>query len=253
MNFHVDLGGQTAVVTGAAGGLGRAVSLQLARSGADVVVADVHGMVEPLCQLAREISALGRISLATSLDVTDGADVDHLLGDVLDAFGGIDLLVNAAGVYIVNPIAEYAESAWDQTLDVNLKGAFLTCRALSRVMRDQGHGNIINVASDSAIDVAEGDGPYAASKAALMSLTRHLAREMGRYNVRVNAVAPGWMKTEMTRFIWENEATLRHAESGVPLGFMAAPEDVADVVLFLASDASRYVSGQTIVANGGRI
>lgn len=253
MNFHVDLKGQSAVVTGAAGGLGRAVALLLARSGADVAVTDIHQRVESLCQVASEISSLGSKSLASSADITDRNDIDNLLGEVLDAFGAVDLLVNVAGVYLTNPVADYSERAFEQVLAVNLRGPFLTSQAFSRVMREQGHGNIINVASDSAIDVAEGDGPYAASKAGLVMLTRHIALELGRFNIRANAVAPGWMKTDMTRFVWENEEARRQAESGVPLGYLAEPEDVAGVVLFLASEAARYVTGQLIVANGGRI
>jgi 3-oxoacyl-[acyl-carrier protein] reductase len=253
MNFRVDLAGQTAVVTGAGGGIGRAVALLLARSGADVAVTDIHEKVEPLCQLARDISVLGCKSLATSADVTDRSDVDHLLGDVLDAFGAVDLLVNVAGVYLVSPITKYSESAWDRTLAVNLKGPFLTCQAFSRAMCEQGHGNIINIASDSAIDVGEGDGPYGASKAALVLLTRHIARECGRHNVRANAIAPGWVKTDMTRFVWEHEASRKEAEASVPLGYLAEPDDIGYVVLFLASEASRYVTGQLIVVNGGRI
>jgi 3-oxoacyl-[acyl-carrier protein] reductase len=123
---------------------------------------------------------------------------------------------------------------------VNLKGPFLTCQAFSKVMCEQRQGNIINIASDSAIDVAEGDGPYASSKAALVTLTRHIAREMGEHNIRANVIAPGWVKTDMTSFVWSD-------------GFLAEPEDIGNVVLFLASGASRYVNGQLIVANGGRV
>lgn len=252
-DFQVNLEGKVAVVTGATGGIGRAIALQLASSGADLAVTDVHQRVDPLCQLAAEISRLGRKSIATTADVTDRADIDQLIGEVLDVFGGVDLLVNVAGVYLVDPITDYTESDWDKTIAVNLKGPFLTCQAFSRIMREQGHGNIINVASDSAIDVAAGDGPYASSKSALVSLTRHIAREMGGHSVRANAIAPGWVKTEMTRFAWSDPEVREQAIAGIPLGFMAEPEDIGSVALFLASEASRYINGQLIVANGGRV
>jgi NAD(P)-dependent dehydrogenase (short-subunit alcohol dehydrogenase family) len=253
MDFTVDLEGQVAVVTGATGGIGRAVALQLASSGADVAVTDLHQRVEPLCDLASEISQLGRKSIAISADVTDRTDIDHLIGDVLNAFGAVDLLVNVAGVYLTDRISDYSEIAWDRTMSVNLKGPFLTCQAFSKVMSEQRQGNIINIASDSAIDVAEGDGPYASSKSALVTLTRHIAREMGQHNIRANVIAPGWVKTEMTRFVWSDPKLREEAESGVPLGFLAEPEDIGSVALFLASDASRYINGQLIVANGGRV
>ena len=253
MDFTVDLEGRVAVVTGAAGGVGRAVALQLASSGADVAVTDIHERVEPLCELAAEISQMGRKSIATTADVTDRTDIDHLIGDVLNAFGAVDLLVNVAGVYLTDTVRDYSEMEWDRTMSVNLKGPFLTCQAFSKVMCEQRQGNIINIASDSAIDVAEGDGPYASSKAALVTLTRHIAREMGKHNIRANAIAPGWVKTDMTRFVWSDPQLLEEAEAGVPLGFLAEPEDIGNVVLFLASGASRYVNGQLIVANGGRV
>ena len=252
-DFQVDLVGKVAVVTGATGGIGRAIALQLASSGADVAVTDVHQRVEPLCELAAEISQLGRKSIATTADVTDRTDIDQLIGEVLDGFGGVDLLVNVAGVYLVDPIKDFTESNWDKTIAVNLKGPFLTCQAFSRVMCEQGHGNIINIASDSAIDVAEGDGPYASSKSALVTLTRHIARELGGHSIRANVIAPGWIKTEMTRFVWSDPQIREEAEAGIPLGFMADPEDIGSVALFLASDASRYITGQIIVANGGRV
>ncbi len=253
MDFTADLSGRVAVITGATGGIGCAVAFSLVNSGASVVITDHPTRQERLFDLAARLSAGNRRVRASAADVSSRADVDQLMGDVLDAFGGVDLLVNVAGVYLTGVISAFEESAWDQTMSVNLKAPFLTCQAFSKVMCRQGQGIIVNVASDSAVDVAAGDGPYGSSKAALVALTRHLAKELGEYGVRANAVAPGWVKTEMTRFVWSDPAALQEAEAAIPLGFMAEPADIADVVLFLASEASRYVSGQLIVANGGRV
>jgi 3-oxoacyl-[acyl-carrier protein] reductase len=253
MDFNVDLDGRVAVVTGAAGGIGRAVALLLARSGAAVAVTDMFPRANALGQLVSEIIEFGGKALASSADITNRTDVDELLGDVLNEFGSVDILVNAAGVYLTGPILAFDESVWEKIMGVNLKGAFLTCQVFARAMAEQGSGNIINIASDSALDVAEGDGPYASSKSALVTFTRHLAWELGRSRVRANAIAPGWVKTEMTRFVWSDPQLLDAAEANIPLGFMAEPDDIAQVALFLASSASRYVTGQLIVANGGRI
>lgn len=253
MNFKVDLDGSVAVVTGAAGGIGRAVALLLARCGAAVAVTDTYRRANTLGKLVSEINGFGGKALASSADITKRTDIDQLLGDVLNEFGAVDILVNVAGIYSTGPITAFDESVWDKTMEVNLKGAFLTCQAFAKVMCEQGYGNIINVSSDSAVGVAEGDGPYASSKAALVTFTRHLARELGRHTVRVNAIAPGWVKTEMTRFVWSDTAALEKVEASIPLGFMAEPDDIAYIALFLTSSASRYVTGQLIVANGGRV
>ncbi|MFK8047508.1 MAG: SDR family NAD(P)-dependent oxidoreductase [Halioglobus sp.] len=252
-NFEVDLKGRVAVVTGATGGIGRAIAILLAKSGADVVVTDTHARSELLGELASEISVLGNRALASLADITKRDEIDQLLGDVLNEFGSVDLLVNVAGLYLTGPITLFKESDWDNTMAVNVKGPFLTCQAFAKVMCEQGQGNIINIASDSAIDVAQGDGPYASSKSALVAFTRHIAREVGGKSVRANVIAPGWIKTEMTRAIWSDTALRLEAEAGIPLGYMAEPDDIASVVLFLASEASRYITGQLVVANGGRV
>lgn len=253
MDFQVNLDGHVAVVSGAAGGIGRAVALLLARSGAAVAATDTHRRASALGKLVSEINRFGGKAIASPADVTKRTDIDQILGDVLNEFGAVDILVNVAGVYSTGPIIDFDESAWDNIMEVNLKGAFLLCQAFAKVMCEQGCGNIINVASDSAIDVGEGDGPYASSKAALVLFTRHLARELGQHRVRANVIAPGWVKTEMTRFVWSDAAALESAEATIPLGFMAEPNDIAYVALFLASNASRYITGQMIVANGGRV
>ena len=253
MDFKVDLDGRIAVVTGAAGAIGRAVALLLARSGATVVISDSYQNAAALSSLAGEIDGLAGRVLAATADVSSRGDIDELLGDILNEFGSVDILVNAAGVYIAGAIAAFAEQDWDNSMELNLKTAFLTCQVFSKVMCEQGQGCIINIASDSAIGVVAGEGPYACSQSALITFTRHLASELGPHNVRANAIAPGWVKTEDTQIIWSDIARRKEAEASIPLGFMAEPGDIASVVLFLATRASRYITGQVIVANGGKL
>ena len=237
MDFKANLEGRVALVTGAAGGIGRAVALLLAESGAAVVVSDRHQNADALGDLTSEIHRLNRSVLASTADITSRSDIDQRLGDVLNEFGSVDILVNVAGVYINGPITAFSEFDWDETIEVNLKSAFLMCQAFSKVMCEQGQGSIINIASDSAIDVAEGDGPYASSKSALVTFTRHLARELGGKGVRANVIAPGWVKTETTRSVWSDNTLLEEAEVCIPLGFMAEPADIGNVVLFIATQA----------------
>jgi len=252
-DFSVSLEGKVAIVTGAKGGIGEAIALQLASSGADVIITDIPSGSRRLDSVAEKARRSGVRCVAITADITKKNDLDHLLGVVLNEFGSVDLLVNVAGVYISNPLLEFTEENWNLLFNVNLKGMFLMCQSVAKVMAQQESGNIINIASDSAVDVAEGDGPYGATKSGVVAVTKHLAKELGSSGIRVNAVAPGWVKTEMTEFVWKDAEVLKEAESQIPLGYMAEPNDIANVVLFLASGASRYITGQLVVANGGRV
>lgn len=252
-DFSVSLEGKVAVVTGAKGGIGKAIAFSIAKAGADIAITDIFSGYEELEAIAAEIRDFGVRCLAVPADITQKNDIDQLVGQVLNEFGAIDLLINVAGVYQSAPLLEFQEVDWDRVMDVNLKGFYLSCQVIGRCMVEQKFGNIINIASDSAIDVAEGDGPYACSKAGVVVLTKHLARELGQYNIRVNGIAPGWVKTERTKFVWGDPVMLKNAESQVPLGFMAEPDDISNVALFLTSSASRYLSGHVVVANGGRV
>ncbi|NIB42252.1 SDR family oxidoreductase [Pseudomaricurvus alkylphenolicus] len=253
LDFSVSLKGKVAIVTGAKGGIGRAVALLLASSGADVVITDIHAAASQIETVAEKIRDRGVRCVSITADITRKNDLDQLLGDVLNEFGSVDLLVNVAGVYLSNPLLDFDEERWNTLFDVNLKGVFLACQSVAKIMVQQESGCIINISSDSALDVAEGDGPYSASKSGVIAITRHLSKELGKFNVRANAIAPGWVKTEMTEFVWRDPQLLKEAEAQIPLGYIAEPRDIANVALFLASEASRYVTGQVIVANGGRV
>lgn len=252
-NFSVSLEGKVAIVTGARGGLGKSIALLLAKSGADVVITDVPSKENQLYEVAELVRAQGVRCLALTADIKDKNDIDQLIGALLSEFGAVDLLVNVAGMYLHHSILDFREESWDLLADVNLKGVFLTCQAVAKIMVQQKSGHIINISSDSAVDVAQGDGPYAVSKTGVVTFTQHLAKELGQYGIRANAIAPGWIKTEMTESVWADPIKLKEAESEIPLGYMAEPEDIGHVALFLASNASRYITGQLIVANGGRV
>jgi 3-oxoacyl-[acyl-carrier protein] reductase len=252
-DFLVSLQGKVAIVTGAKGDIGKSISLLLAKSGADVVITDIHSGQAQLSAVAKKIRKMGVRCEVVTADISNSDDVDHLLGEVLNGFGAIDLLINVTGIYISNSILDFSEVERNALIDVNIKGVFLTCQAVAKIMIQQKSGNIITIASDSAINVAEGEGPYCESKSGVVEFTKHLAKELGRYGIRVNAIEPGWIRTDMTEFVWADPAKLKVAESEIYLGYMAQPEEIGSVTLFLASNASRYITGQLLVVNGGRI
>ena len=245
---NLSLEGQVAIVTGGGTGIGRGIALEFAKAGADVVVASRK--LANLEKVAEEVRALGRRSLAVQTDISRKTDVDNLVQKVMGEFGAIDILVNNAAVLGKFSLLEAPEDEWDRVIDTNLKGYYLCCQAVGKRMVERKRGNIINIASTAAF---EGGGSYNISKAGVVNFTRGLARELGRYNIRVNAIAPGWVITDMAKYIMREdpERLRREAEATIPLGRMAEPSDIASVALFLASDASSLITGQTIVVDGG--
>lgn len=250
------LTGKVALVTGAAGGLGRVFCRTLARAGADIAAADLNrGGVE---EVAAEIRSLGRRAVAIEMDVRSPEAVRAGVARAEEALGGIDILVNNAGgsLYTPKALGDIREEDWDLVLDVNLKGAFLCCQAVVPSMRRRGGGRIINVSSIGGRTASIVTGvPYAAAKAGLIGLTRRLAKEVGKDQINVNAIAPGTVLSgERMVALWnelspaEQERTL----ADVPLGRLSTAEEQADVVLFLAGPASRYITGAVIDVNGGR-
>lgn len=241
--------GRVALVTGAQQGIGHATALALARAGLDVALnyLDNRAAAE---KAAAAIRALGRRALVVSGDVSHAADVDAMLGAVARGLGVPDVLVNNAGIYPRSPFLELAEREWDAVLGVNLKGSFLCAQAAARAMVAAGRrGVIINLASQ-AIRGAPLGVHYTASKGGIVAMTRAMALALAPHGIRVNAVAPGLTDTAQPRHE-HTEETMAELSRAVPLGHMAAPDDIADVIVFLASDAARHVTGQTIHANGG--
>ncbi|NCD21643.1 MAG: 3-oxoacyl-[acyl-carrier-protein] reductase [Spartobacteria bacterium] len=238
-----------ALVTGAARGIGQAIALQLAADGADLALCDVKA--EWLDDTAAKVKALGRRTETYAMDVANGAAVGEAVARILADFGRIDVLVNNAGITRDTLLMRMSEEDWDAVLDVNLKGAFLVTKAVVKPMMKQRSGAIVNIASVVGIMGNPGQANYTASKAGLIALTKTTAKELGSRNVRVNAVAPGFIRTAMTDKLAEpvKEAMLKM----VPLGRLGEPEDVAKAVAFLASDAAAYVNGQTLAVCGGMV
>ncbi|MFH1640616.1 MAG: 3-oxoacyl-[acyl-carrier-protein] reductase [Candidatus Omnitrophota bacterium] len=240
---------RVALVTGAAQGIGRDIALAFAREGAEVAIGDVN--LEKAIKTQDEIAALGRGSLAIELDVTSYQKVEEALNKILDKFKKVDILVNNAGITKDNLLLRMSDAEWDAVLAVNLKGTFNCTKALSRVMIKQRYGKIINIASIIGIMGNAGQANYSASKAGIIALTKTTAKELGSRNINVNAVAPGFIQTDMTAKLPED---LKEKMKGaIPLGKFGSCADVANACVFLASEESSYITGQTIVVDGGMV
>jgi NAD(P)-dependent dehydrogenase (short-subunit alcohol dehydrogenase family) len=244
--------GRVALVTGARRGIGKTIALALAEAGADVGLCDLVLEDGQLQAVAQEILALGRRSLFARADTRRKSDVDGLVERVIGELGRIDILVNNAGIAINSPILDMAEEDWDRILDIDLKGYFLCSQAAGRKMVQQKAGTIINLASQFAFRVTPGMGAYSIAKAGVVMLTRTLAQELGKFGIRANAIAPGMVKTEINQASRSNPEELKRIESAIPLGRIAETDDLVGAALFLASDASRYITGQTLLVDGGR-
>lgn len=242
------LNGRIAIITGASRGIGRAITLALAKRGAAVVVnyASNAGAAEETAQQVRDN---GGRALVFKANVAEPAEAATLVKAAVDEFGGVDILVNNAGITRDNFILRMKDEDWDQVLGVNLKGAFNCTKAAARVMIKKHSGRIINISSVVALTGNTSQANYCAAKAGLIGLTRAMAKELGSRNITVNAVAPGFITTEMTLGL--PEELKEKMLSQIPLKKFGEPEQVADLVAFLASDAARYISGQTIAVDGG--
>ncbi len=246
-----DLSGRTALVTGASSGLGRHFALTLARAGAKVAVAARRA--DKLEELSREIEAFGSQAAAVSLDVTNPDSVAGAVGAAAERLGPIGILVNNAGVALTKGVLEASESDWDQILDTNLKGAWLVAQAAARHMAEHKQGgSIVNIASITGLRVAGQVSAYATSKAALLHLTRSMALELARHKIRVNAIAPGYIATELNQDFFASpagEALIKR----IPQRRLGQPEELDGALLLLASNASSYMTGSTIVVDGGHL
>ena len=243
------LEGKVALVTGASRGIGRAIALAFADAGADVAISGRK--LSDLEAVAEEIKAKGRKSMALASHIAKIDDSKTLVAKVKSAWGRIDILVNNAGTNpYYGPLLDAEEWAWDVTMNVNLKGPFLLGQLVAKVMREQGGGSIINIASIAGIIPSELN-IYSVTKAGLIMLTKVMAKEWGQYKIRVNAIAPGVVKTRLSEALWKEPAKGEEAARTKALGYIGLPEDIAGAALFLASDASSYLTGETILVDGG--
>ena len=254
MNDLFDLTGRIALVTGASQGLGQRFARVLAEHGAAVGLA--ARQLDKLAALESEIAAAGGRVASVALDVIDHASIERAIAGVEDALGPIDVLINNAGVAVSKGVLEQTEADWDKVIDTNLKGAFFVAQTVAKrmVARDpKPHwgGNIVNIASVLALDVIGHLAPYAASKGGLWQLTRTMALELARHNVRVNALAPGYIVTEINREFLETGTAGERMRQRIPQRRFGTPEDLDGALLLLASDASRYMTGSIIVIDGG--
>ncbi|MBQ7721680.1 MAG: 3-oxoacyl-[Kiritimatiellae bacterium] len=245
----MDFTGKVAIVTGAGSGIGKAIAIDLASRGCDVAVCGRR--LEPVQETAADIAAAGRKSMAASVDVSSGESVAAFVADVMKAFGRIDILVNNAGVTRDNLLIRMSEEEWDDVLSTNLKGAFLLSKAVARPMMKQRSGAIVNISSIVALTGNPGQCNYSASKAGLLAMTKSLAKELASRNIRVNAVAPGFVVSRMTDALPED---LRQTMlSQIPAGRFGEPSDIAKAVAFLAGDDASYITGQVLSVNGGMV
>jgi dehydrogenase/reductase SDR family protein 4 len=247
------LAGKVALVTGGRRGIGKTIALALAEAGADVAICDVVVEDGQLDDVAGKIRGLGRRSLAFQADTSRRSEVDSLFSKVTEQFGRIDILVNNAGIGVPGRLVDLKEEEWDRVLNINLKGYYLCAQAAAIRMMERKRGNILCIASQFAFKAAPGLGVYSIAKAGVVMLTRVLARELGSFGIRVNAIAPGLVKTELSRHDWDDPDLRAQREAAIPLGKVAETDDLVGLALFLTSDASSYITGTTILADGGEL
>lgn len=241
---------KTAVVTGASRGIGRSIAIDLAKSGANVVV-NYSGNEAKANEVVDEIKALGQQAFAVKANVSNAEEVQAMMKQAIDTFGSIDILVNNAGITKDNLLMRMKENEWDDVININLKGVFNCTKAVTRQMMKQRSGRIINLASVVGVCGNPGQANYVAAKAGVIGLTKTTAKELATRHITVNAVAPGFISTDMTDKLDDNVQTEMLKQ--IPLARFGAPEDISNVVVFLASEGAGYITGQTIQVDGGMV
>jgi NAD(P)-dependent dehydrogenase (short-subunit alcohol dehydrogenase family) len=247
--MNTGLDGKVGIVTGGAGGLGREICLAYAREGVRTVVADMNG--EAAASLAREIESEGGTAVGFALDVTSSRSVGELCDFVVGRYGGIDILVNCAGITHRCSAMEFPEDVFDRIVAVNLKGTFLCCQAVGRTMAEKKKGKIINISSVGGTIGLRNTVAYCASKGGVVQITRALAVDWAEHNINVNAIAPALNNTPIAKQVFQDKKTMEWFLSKIPLGRLCEPTDVAAAALFLASEASDFITGHILAVDGG--
>ncbi|MGQ4664587.1 3-oxoacyl-[acyl-carrier-protein] reductase [Metabacillus halosaccharovorans] len=244
------LSNKVALVTGASRGIGRAIALDLAKNGASIAV-NYAGNEAKANEVVDEIKASGGQAIAIKADVSNGDEVQQMIKEVIKEFGQLDILVNNAGITRDNLLMRMKDSEWDEVIDTNLKGVFLCTKAVTRQMMKQRNGRIINITSVVGVSGNPGQANYVAAKAGVIGLTKTTAKELASRNITVNAVAPGFITTDMTDEL--NDDIKADLLKQIPLAALGEPSDIANAVTFLASEKSKYITGQTLHINGGMV
>lgn len=247
------LKGKTAIVTGASQGIGKGIALELANAGANVVI-NYNNNQEAAAEVKEEINHLKRNAITVKADVSKQDEVTHLIEEAIHEFQKIDILVNNAGIFVGGPIENLREEDWERVIDVNLKGAFLCCQAVGKNMiLNKSGGSIINIASISGSMPEINLGAYTPSKAGMIGLTRLLAIEWAKYDIRVNSISPGPIMTALQRKAYNTDDLLTARNDAIPLQRHGKPEEIGKLAVFLASDDSSFITGEDIKADGGSI
>jgi NAD(P)-dependent dehydrogenase (short-subunit alcohol dehydrogenase family) len=248
-NDLFDLTGKVAIVTGTSRGLGQIFARALAKAGADLVLTSRRR--DDLLSFEQEMSALGRRAISLELDVRDHASIQKMAADAEGAFGHLDILVNNAGCNVRKPAVDVTWDDWNLILDTNLRGSFFVAQAIARGMIARGYGRIINIGSVTSVAGFAGLGPYGASRGGIKQLTMSLADDWGKHGITVNCLAPGWFRTEQNKILYESKEWVDYLTDRIPVKRPGRPADLESAVVFLAAESSRYITGQTLLVDGG--
>lgn len=249
MNPLFDLTGRVAIVTGTSRGLGQYFARALAGAGADLVL--TSRTLDSLKPFQEQVEGLGRKALCLELDVRDETSIENMAAAAEKAYGKIDILVNNAGMNIRKPALDVTWSDWNQILDTNLRGSFFVAQAVAKRMVPRGYGRIINIGSVTSVNGYAGLGPYGASRGGIRQLTMSLADDWGKHGITVNCLAPGWFQTAQNKIMYENKEWVEYLSDRIPVKRPGRPDDLDSSVVYLAAESSRYVTGQTLLVDGG--